>query len=118
MSAERPARVGERVRAELMDMFLRGELKDPVARKAVVHEVKMTGDLRHARVYVRSGEPDPSERDKAALMKGLERATGFLRRAVGKRLKLRHTPELQFFWDDTTESASRIEAILDDVRED
>ncbi|MBX3272025.1 MAG: 30S ribosome-binding factor RbfA [Sandaracinaceae bacterium] len=118
MTAERTARVGERIRAELMDLVLSGQLKDPGTRGATVHAVRVSGDLRHARVFVRLDEPAPSEARQRALMRGLERAKGFLRRAVAERLKLRHAPELAFFWDDTAEKASRIEAILDDLGED
>jgi len=115
MTAERPARVGERIRAELMDMLLMGQLKDPGTRGAVVHEVKVTGDLRHAKVYVRLGQVDPSPSARQALMRGLERAKGFLRRQLGERLRLRHTPELAFLWDETTDRATRIDAILDEI---
>jgi len=116
MTAERPLRVGERVRAELMDMLLMGQLKDPGTTGAVVHEVKVSGDLRYAKVFVRLGELDPSDQQKKALLKGLNRAKGFLRRQIGDRLKLRYTPELIFVWDDTTERATRIETLLDELK--
>ena len=115
MTAERPARVGERIRAELMEMLLLGQLKDPGTQGAVVHAVKVTGDLRHAKVYVRLGQVDPPQRAKEGLMRGLERAKGFLRRQIGDRLGLRHAPELTFLWDDTTDRAGRIDAILDEI---
>ncbi len=115
MTAERTARVAERIRAELMDLLLKGQLKDPGVRGAIVHAVQVTSDLRQARVYVRLDELDPSEARKRGLMRGLERAAGFLRRTVGQRLKLRHAPELAFSWDDTAERASRIEEILDEI---
>ena len=56
----RPARVGERIREELMELVLRGAVKDPRARGAVIHAVKVSGDLRHAKVWVRLAELDPS----------------------------------------------------------
>lgn len=115
MSGERTARVGERIRAELMDLLLKGQLKDPATHGAVVHSVQVTSDLRHARVFVRLDEPEPSEARQRGLMRGLERAKGFLRRTVGQRLKLRYVPELTFLWDDTAEKASRIEQILDEI---
>lgn len=118
MASERAMRVGERIRAELMSMMLEGQVKDPGVRGAVVHAVKVTNDLRHARVYVRLGEPDPAPARQRALVKGLARASGFLRREIGQRLRLRYTPELAFFWDETPETAARIEAILDDLEEE
>ncbi len=114
----RPEKVGERIREELMDMLLRGELKDPGASGAVVHAVRVSGDLRHATVYVRRGEIETAERRRRALLGALERAQGFLRRQLGPRLGLRYTPELRFEWDDTTERAARIETILHEIREE
>jgi len=111
-------RVGERVRSELMDLLLMGAIKDPGVRDAVVHAVKVSPDLSSARVYVRLGRPGATEKQREALLRGLERAKGFVRRELGKRLRLRRTPELKFFWDETAETAARIEQILDEVKED
>lgn len=99
-------------------MFLRGQLKDPGAQGVVVHSVRVSGDLRHATVFVRRGEIETAERRRTALLRALDRATGFLRRELGKRLGLRYTPELQFAWDDTSEKAARIEHILHELREE
>lgn len=110
---ERPARVGERIRKELMELLLRGEVKDPAVQSAVVQTVRVTADLSLARIYVRSG--DPAARPDA-LLAGLGRAKGFLRRALGAALGLRRVPELTFHWDDTPEEAARVEAILAEVR--
>ncbi|MCB9591876.1 MAG: 30S ribosome-binding factor RbfA [Sandaracinaceae bacterium] len=115
MTAERTARVAERIRAEVMDLLLTGKIKDPATHGAVVHAVQVTADLRQARVYVRLDELEPSDARKKALMRGLGRAEGYIRREVGKRLELRYSPELTFLWDDTVERASRIEEILDEI---
>lgn len=113
---DRAQRVGERIRQELMELLLEGKVKDPGVRGAVVHGVRVSGDLQHARVYVRLTEPDPSEARRRALLRGLSRASGFLRREVGRRLGIRYAPELKFYWDDTAEKARRIETLLDEVR--
>jgi len=69
--------------------------------------------LQQARVYyVLFGDED---RDKVA--KGLEKAAGFLRTALGQKVSLRHTPSLQFFYDESLERGNRMEALLDDLRE-
>jgi ribosome-binding factor A len=115
---ERAQRVAERIRQELMELLLRGEVKDPGVRGAVVHGVRVSGDLQHARVYVRLTDPNASEARRRALLRGLGRASGFLRREVGRRLGIRYAPELKFYWDDTAEKARRIESILDEVRRD
>lgn len=113
----RADRVAERLRTELMDLLLRGGLRDPNAQNVVVSAVRMTDDLSIARVYVRVLEevgPDKQE----AVVDALRRATGFLRREIGQRMQLRHVPTLEFFWDDVVDSALRIEAILDEIRDD
>jgi ribosome-binding factor A len=112
----RPARVAERIREVLMELLLAGQVKDPAVSGAVVHDVRVTNDLRHARVYVRLGEIEVDERRRERLVRGLTRASGFLRREVGSRLRIRHSPELAFFWDDTTERATRVETLLDEIR--
>lgn len=114
--SSRPTRVGERIREELMDLLLRGAVKDPGARGVIVHAVKVSGDLRHAKVWVRLGEPDSDAARRRGAVGALGRASGFLRREIGARLGLRYTPELTFVWDDTAERAARVEALLDEVR--
>ena len=114
--ADRPARIGERIRQELMQLLLRGDVKDPRVQGAVVHAVKVTGDLREARIYVRLGLLDPSKKQQRALITGLSRAAGFLRRELGARLRTKVTPELSFVWDETSERAGRIEVVLDELR--
>ena len=113
---ERAARVGERIRQELMGLLLRGVVKDPGVQGAVVHGVDVSADLAFARVYVRLTDPDASRGRREALLRGLGRARGFLRAQLGRRLQTRVTPELRFVWDDTTERATRIETILSELR--
>ena len=111
---KRADRVAERIRSELMELFLRGSLRDPAAKDVVVSAVRMTDDLSIARVYVRVLEEVDVEKQESVVA-ALERATGFLRRELGQRLQLRHVPSLQFYWDDVVDSALRIESILDEI---
>ena len=112
----RADRVSERIRSELMELLLRGSLRDPTAKDVVVSAVRMTDDLSIARVYVRVlGEAGPDRQE--AVVEALVRASGFLRRELGHRLELRHVPSLEFYWDDVVDSASRIESILDELRD-
>lgn len=132
--SSRPERVAERVRAELMDLLLRGEVRDPAASEAFVSAVQMSPDLKIARVYVRSIESQPS-RDadgrngtgaatepsparRRATMRGLRRAAGHIRRQLAPRLKLRYMPELRFVWDEAADHGQRIEALLAEIREE
>ena len=110
----RADRVAERIRSELMDLLLRGSVRDPAAKDVVVSAVRVTDDLSIARIYVRVLEEIGPER-QVAVVEALERATGFLRRELGQRLELRHVPSLEFYWDDVVDSALRIESILDEI---
>jgi len=113
---KRADRVSERIRGELMELLLRGSLRDPAARDVVVSAVRMTDDLSIARIYVRVlGEAGPDRQE--AVVEALVRASGFLRRELGHRLELRHVPSLEFYWDDVVDSALRIESILDELRD-
>ena len=113
----RADRVSERIRSELMELVLRGGVRDPAAKDVVVSAVRMTDDLSIARVYVRVLEEIGSDRQDA-VVEALGRASGFLRREIGQRLQLRHVPKLEFYWDEVVDSALRIESILDEIRED
>lgn len=115
---KRSARVAERVQAELMAILLEGQVRDPAVQGVTVNAVRVTEDLRIAKVYVRLLESEPSDASRKALLKGLERANGFLRRELGQRLQLKHTPELRFYWDDLVDDAARMEQLLDEVRTD
>jgi len=113
----RADRVSERIRSELMDLMLRGSVRDPAAKDVVVSAVRMTDDLSIARVYVRVLEEIDTDRQEAVVA-ALGRASGFLRHEIGQRLQLRHVPKLDFYWDEVVDSALRIESILQEIRED
>ncbi|KPK16719.1 MAG: hypothetical protein AMJ62_04455 [Myxococcales bacterium SG8_38] len=113
----RADRVAERIRSELMDLLLRGSLRDPAASEVVISAVRVTDDLSIARVYVRVLEEIGADRQEQ-VVEALGRATGFLRRELGHRLQLRHVPALEFYWDDVVDSALRIESILEEIRDE
>lgn len=109
---KRSDRVGERIKAELMDMLLRGSIHDPAAAGVYLTQVALSDDLRHARVYVRLTDGDAPDAARQGAVKALNRASGFIRRGLSPRLHLKYLPELVFFWDDTVDRAARIEAVL------
>jgi ribosome-binding factor A len=99
-----------------LSWLLAREVRDPRAAFVAITGVKVTGDLRSARVFVRlvkDGElPD---RRREALV-GLSRAAGLLRSEVSRRLALRQAPELTFEYDDGQDDRMRIERLLEEVR--
>lgn len=115
--ASRAERVGERVRAEIADLVLRGRLRDPLTRDVVISGVKMTPDLQTAYVYVRVLQ-EVDERRKARVVEGLNRAAGFVRKEIAPKLGLRRVPELRFFWDEVVDTAQRLDALFAEIDEE
>jgi ribosome-binding factor A len=111
MSHRRVQRLNQLLREELATL-LRTESKDPRVRTVTITGVETTSDLAHAEVFVRTLG---GERPVAEAIEGLESAEGFLRRELGRRLRLRRIPELSFAADTTLEHATRIESLLDEA---
>ncbi len=101
-------RMNDRIHQILSQLLLR-EISDPRLQDITVTEVSLDPELMYAKVYV-SAMGDESRKD--VVMKALGRAQGFLRREVGKRIRLRNTPELHFHWDHTLQNANRINQII------
>ena len=104
-------RMSDRIHQILSHLLLR-EVSDPRLRDITVMEVQLDPELMYAKVYV-SAMGDESR--EAKVMVGLRRANGFLRREVGKRIRLRNTPELHFQWDHTLKRADRINQIISNL---
>ena len=109
--SRRSQRVSDLVRAEIARLVLL-EAHDPELRKVTITEVEMPADLRSARVYFSALG---GEEDRERALEALDRASGFLRREVGRRCGLRFAPELHFFADRSIERGARIEEILANV---
>lgn len=97
-----------------MATFLAGAAKDPrIVGFVTVTGVDVTPDLRHARVFV---SVMGTETEKAATFDGLASTAGYLRSSVGRSLRLRVAPEIQFREDESIARAARIESLLAGVR--
>ncbi|HZP42615.1 MAG TPA: 30S ribosome-binding factor RbfA [Candidatus Binatia bacterium] len=107
MGERRPERVAHLVQAEIAGWLLR-DAKDPRLQRVTVTGVRMSPDLRHARVFVRT----LGGRDRAEALRALGGAGHALRGAVARALALRVTPELHFEWDATPDRAARVDALL------
>jgi ribosome-binding factor A len=109
MPGYRPERVGEMIFRELAER-LRSQIKDPRVVPISITKVEVTRDLSRAVVsYMPLGGGEPS----AELREGLEVAAKQLRGPIGRALRLRHAPELVFTYDERTDAAFRVTAILD-----
>jgi ribosome-binding factor A len=103
-------RVDEAVREVLSDAITK-QLKDPRVGFVTVTAVETAADLRRARVFV-SVLGDDSVRKRS--MQGLSSAHGVLQRVVARELRLKHTPTLEFVYDDTLDRSMRIARIIDE----
>src|SRR5690606_15604636 len=108
MSSIKQDRVGERIRTILSELLLR-EIADPRLQGITITEVTLDPELQFADIYV-NALGDESRQDD--VMRGLAHAQGFLRREVGKRVRLRTVPELHVHWDVTLERGERINRLL------
>ncbi|AOV17307.1 ribosome-binding factor A [Acidihalobacter aeolianus] len=107
----RTLRVGEQIRRELADL-LRTEIKDPGMGMVTVGDVEVSKDLSHARVYFTVlGDAQVA----AASGKALSRASGFLRRELGRRMRLRVVPALHFVFDDSELKGARVDALIEEA---
>ena len=111
MTDRRSARLNEQFKREISDILTR-KVRDPRVGQILVTEARVTSDLWLARVFVRSLE---TERDPQDAMDGLEAAAPFIRKELGKVLRIRRIPELRFQYDTTLDSALRIEEVLREV---
>ena len=108
MSGDRMRRVDEAMREVLSDAIT-SEIKDPRVGFVTVTAVDTSPDLRQARVFV-SVLGTTSERKRS--LQGLRSAHGFLQRKVADELRLKHTPTLDFAYDDTADRGQRINELL------
>ncbi|HWX75738.1 MAG TPA: 30S ribosome-binding factor RbfA [Solirubrobacteraceae bacterium] len=117
MASSRMRRVDEAVRQVIGDAVA-GELKDPRVGFVTVTDVRTSADLRHARVYVSvlgEGGREASPERREASLEGLRSAHGFLQGRIAHELRLKRTPTLEFSYDDTTDRAMRVDALLDEI---
>ena len=114
MASSRPERVGDQIRVEITGMLSR-QVHDPGIGFLTVTRCEVSADLQHARVYYTTLGDDKARRESA---RALERASPFLRRQIGKRVRLKRVPELQFFFDGSVERQDRIERIIMELQEE
>ena len=107
----RQEKLGELIAVELSDL-LRNRIKDPRVGFASITHVEVSGDLRHAKVFV---SIMGTAEEKAASMKGLKNATGYLRHELAGRIVLRYMPEISFKLDTSIEEGARILDLINKI---
>lgn len=108
----RAERLAEEIREQVAEI-VGSHLKDPRIGFVTVTRVSLAADLRTARVYV-GVLGDAAQHDKT--LEGLRQASGFVRRELGRRVRLRHTPELVFQYDSGLDATDRVARLLEETR--
>ena len=109
--SRRTERLAEEIREEVA-LLIASELKDPRIGFVTVTRVEVTPDLRTARIYV---GVLGTEKQRTTSLAGLKQGAGFLRRALGRTLRLRYTPELLFQYDEGLEASDRVAKLLAEI---
>jgi len=112
VSGHRRARVAQEMREQIALLIAR-ELKDPRIGFVTVTRVEVSADLGYAKAFV-SVLGDAKQ--KADSLSGLQQATGFVRRLLGRRLRMRVLPQLQFVYDKGIDATDRVARLLEEVR--
>lgn len=111
--SRRVARLSELIQKEVAGMLARGEIKDPRVRFVTVMAAKVTEDIQNCFIYVSAFG---SEKEEASAIEGLNRASSFIRGLLAKRLVLRRVPKLEFFRDESSKEARKVDEILDRIK--
>lgn len=111
---QRANRVGEQMKKELGDIIGR-KIKDPRVGFVTVTDVRVSGDLQLATVYI---SVLGDEEQKENTLKGLAKAKGFIRSEIGQRIRLRKTPEISFEFDESIGYGHRIDTLLHQINKD
>lgn len=109
----RSDRVGGLVQQVLAEL-LHKEISDPRLAKVTITGVKMSSDLRIAKIYFTTESGDPNGQ---VALKGFQQARGFVKRELAQRLALRYMPDLRFYYDKAIDRGARMEALIRQARE-
>ena len=107
----RVQRVAEQIRAELSEI-LRDEVRDPRLRLITITRIKLAVDLGAATIFYSPLGEDPDSERQVELEEAMASVSGFLRRQLSRRMKLRHTPELRFVLDDSIAEGSHMLSLI------
>lgn len=113
-SFSRADRVGGQIQREISAILAR-EVRDPRLRMTTITGVKMSADLRIAKIYFVNSDQQVTKEETEA---GFQAAIGYMKRILSERLALRYMPELTFFYDESIDYGNRIDTLLRNLQKD
>ena len=112
MPSHKLAKVASEIKRVISEIIF-DTARDEILKTITITDCRVSKDLSYAKVYFTS----LSDMDKKSLLKEVNEAAPFIRTELASRIDLRHTPELEFVYDDSIEYASRIENIIKEIHE-
>jgi ribosome-binding factor A len=113
MQHKRAERVGDLIKKEV-SQIIQYELKDPGIGFVTITAVELSGDLKHAKIFYSVWGDENAKKESSS---ALSRACGFIQHEVGKRLRLRYTPEICFLFDTSVEYGAHIETLIKKIHD-
>jgi len=108
---QRTDRISDVIRKEIAQVLFR-QAKDPRLASVTITDVRVTRDLKNAKVFFTTLRP---KEERPVIIEGLKHAAGFMQRKLGERLHLRYTPHISFAYDASIEQGARMDKILRDI---
>ncbi len=113
MDTPRASRVGEQIHKEISALLVKG-IKDPRIGFVTITAVEVTRDLSIAKIFFTVVGDETVRRESE---KGLRSSIPFIRREIGRRIRMRHVPEIRFEYDKSIEYGNRIESLIQEIHE-
>ena len=113
MQYKRAQRVGDLIKEEI-SRIIQYELKDPGIGFVTLTQAKLSDDLRHARIFYSVLGDEQAKKESSS---ALRRACGFIQHEIGRRLRLKYTPEIHFLFDPSVEYGAHIEMLIEKMHQ-
>ncbi len=113
-SYSRADRVSALIQRNLSDILYK-EINDPRFEMVVITGVKVSSDIKTARIYYSAPDDEQTKKNAA---KGFDSAAGYIKKLLAPRLELRYMPELKFFYDESFDYGQRINKLIQSLHED
>ncbi len=114
-SYKRSARISDLLIKEISEMLVRGKIKDPRVSSASITAVRVTDDMSYAKVFFTSFDEGS---DTQEMLEGLRKATGYIKSALSKKLRIKKIPNIEFEYDSLVEKRARIDELIRNVSDE